>query len=210
AVGWGPYVVGLLLSILVLTPCFGMPPFVGDLIEMGFEGGHGTVGGMQAAFEELGLSEAYELAIGLATIGIVSGVIVGIAASNWAVRKNKTEIIKHTAKESGLSEAGIVEFENREPAARLTLRPESIEPLSFHFALTGLAILIGYAILEGIKWLEYAVIGSDFMTYVPLFPLAMIGGIIVQLITTKVDKANVLDRQMIMRIQGFSLDILIM
>src|SRR5699024_7187877 len=56
----------------------------------------------------------------------------------------------------------------------------------------------------------YAVIGSDFMTYVPLFPLAMIGGIIVQLITTKVDKANVLDRQMIMRIQGFSLDILIM
>src|SRR5699024_4276938 len=73
-----------------------------------------------------------------------------------------------------------------------------------------LAILIGYAILEGIKWLEYAVIGSDFMTYVPLFPLAMIGGIIVQLITTKVDKANVLDRQMIMRIQGFSLDILIM
>src|SRR5699024_10354228 len=48
------------------------------------------------------------------------------------------------------------------------------------------------------------------MTYVPLFPLAMIVGIIVQLITTKVDKANVLDRQMIMRIPGFSLDILIM
>src|SRR5699024_4788834 len=105
--------------------------------------------------------------------GIVSGVIVGIAAINWAVRKNKTEIIKHTAKESGLSEAGIVEFENREPAARLTLRPESIEPLSFHFALTGLAILIGYAILEGIIWLVYAVIGSVLMTYIPRFSLAI-------------------------------------
>ncbi|HLQ95066.1 MAG TPA: sodium/glutamate symporter [Pseudogracilibacillus sp.] len=210
SLGWGQYVVGLLLSILVLTPFFGMPPFVGALIEMAFEGGHGTVGGLQATFGELGFSEAYDLAIGLATIGIVSGVIIGIAAINWAVRKNKTEIVKHTKKESGLREAGIVEFENREPAAQLTLRPESIEPLSFHFALTGLSILIGYAILEGIKWLEHAVIGSDFMTYVPLFPLAMIGGIVVQLISTKVDKAYVLDRQMVMRIQGFSLDILIL
>src|SRR5699024_4719570 len=203
SLGWGQYVVGLLLSILVLTPFFGMPPFVGALIEMAFEGGHGTVGGMQATFEELGFSEAYDLAIGLATIGIVSGVIVGIAAINWAVRKNKTEIIKHTAKESGLSEEGIVESENREPAARRTLRPESIEPLSFQCCVTGLASRVGYAMREGTKWLEYAVSGADFTTYVPLFPLAMIGGIIAQLITTKVDKANVLDRQMIMRIQGF-------
>src|SRR5699024_7347998 len=154
-------------------------PFVGALIEMAFEGGHGTVGGMQATFEELGFSEAHDLAIGLATIGIVSGVIVGIAAINWAVRENETEIIEHTAKESGLSEAGIVELEKGERAARLTWRPESIDPLSSHFALTGLAMLIGYAILEGIKRLEYAVIGSDFMTYVPLSPLAIIGVIIV-------------------------------
>src|SRR5699024_10609675 len=118
--------------------------------------------------------------------------------------------IKHADKESCWSVAGIVEYVNREPTARLSLRPESIEPLSVHFAVTVLAMLMGYALLEGIKWLEYAVIGSDFVTYVPLFPLAMIVGIIVQLITTKVDKANVLDRQMIMRIQGFSLDILIM
>src|SRR5699024_216939 len=92
SLGWGQYVVGLLLSILVLTPFVGMPPFVGALLEIAFEGGHGTVGGMHATFEELGFSEAYDLAIGLATIGIVSGVIVGIAAINWAVRKNKTEI----------------------------------------------------------------------------------------------------------------------
>src|SRR5699024_915582 len=32
SLGWGQYVVGLLLSILVLTPFFGMPPFVGALI----------------------------------------------------------------------------------------------------------------------------------------------------------------------------------
>src|SRR5699024_9584478 len=180
------------------------------LIEMGFEGGHGTAAGMQQTFEELGFSEAYDLAIGLATVGILSGVIIGIAAINWAIRKNKTEVVKDVNESSALKKAGIVEFEYREAAAKMTVRPESIEPLSFHFALIGVAILVGYGLLQGITWLEQAIIGSEFMTYVPLFPLAMIGGIIVQLVFTKIDKAHILDRQMVMRIQGFSLDVLIL
>ncbi|HLR04128.1 MAG TPA: sodium/glutamate symporter [Virgibacillus sp.] len=209
SLGWGQYVFGLLLSMLVLVPFFDMPPFVGALIEMAFEGGHGTVGGLKDTFGNLGFSEAYDLAIGLATVGILSGVIIGIIAINWAVRKNKTKVIKDKETTSALKKAGIVEFENREPAADMTLRPESIEPLSFHFALTGVAILVGYALLQGIVWLEKTLIGSDFMTYVPLFPLAMIGGIIVQLFFSKIDKAHIMDRKMINRIQGFSLDILI-
>src|SRR5699024_10160264 len=100
-------------------------------------GGHGTVGGLKDTFSELEFSEAYDLAIGLATVGILSGVIIGIIAINWAIRKNKTKIIKGKKDTSALKKAGIVKFENREPAADLTLRPESIEPLSFHFALTG-------------------------------------------------------------------------
>src|SRR5699024_5886835 len=209
SLGWGQYVFGLLLSMLVLVPFFDMPPFVGALIEMAFEGGHGTVGGLKDTFGNLGFSEAYDLAIGLATVGILSGVIIGIIAINWAVRKNKTKVIKDKETTSALKKAGIVEFENREPAADMTLRPESIEPLSFHFALTGVAILVGYALLQGIVWLEKTLIGSDFMTYVPLFPLAMIGGIIEQWFFSKIDKAHIMDRKMINRIQGFSLDILI-
>lgn len=209
SLGWGQYVFGLLLSMLVLVPFFDMPPFVGALIEMAFEGGHGTVGGLKDTFGDLGFPEAYDLAIGLATVGILSGVIIGIIAINWAIRKDKTQIVKGKKDTSALKKAGIVEFENREPAADLTLRPESIEPLSFHFALTGVAIIVGYALLQGIVWLEKTLIGSDFMTYVPLFPLAMIGGIIVQLFFSKIDKAEIMDRKMINRIQGFSLDVLI-
>ncbi|ALX48838.1 sodium/glutamate symporter [Lentibacillus amyloliquefaciens] len=208
--GWGQYVFGLLLAILILVPFYDMPPFVGALIEIGFEGGHGTAAGLQGTFEDLGFAEAYDLAIGLATVGILSGVIIGIAAINWAVRKNHAKTISDVKDASELKRAGIVEFENRDAAAKMTVRPESIEPLSLHFAMIGIAILVGYVLLEGITWLEQAIIGSDFMTYVPLFPLAMIGGIIVQLIASKIDKADILDRQMIMRIQGFSLDVLIL
>lgn len=210
SLGWGQYVVGLLLSMLILAPFFDMPPFIGALIEMAFEGGHGTVGGLKDTFGDLGFSEAYDLAVGLATIGILSGVIIGIAAINWAVRKNKTQVIKGKKDTSTLKKAGIMEFENREPAAEMTLRPESIEPLSFHFALTGAAIVLGYGLLQGITWLEQALFGSDFMTYVPLFPLAMIGGILIQMLFSKIDKAHIMDRKMMMRIQGFSLDVLIL
>ncbi|WP_010529780.1 sodium/glutamate symporter [Lentibacillus jeotgali] len=208
--GWGQYVFGLLLAILILVPFYDMPPFIGTLIEMGFEGGHGTAAGLQGTFEELGFAEAYDLTIGLATVGILSGVIIGIAAINWAVRKNKAKVIGDIKESSELKKAGIMEFENREAAAKMTVRPESIEPLSLHFAMIGVAILVGYGILQGITWLERTIIGSEFMTYVPLFPLAMIGGIIVQLIATKFDKTEILDRQMVMRIQGFALDVLIL
>jgi ESS family glutamate:Na+ symporter len=210
-IGWGQYVIGIILAILVLGPVFGMPPVAGTLIEIAFEGGHGTAAGLQGTFEEIGFPEGYDLSIGLATIGILTGVITGIILINWAVRRGKTKVIKDTKGFSSLRRQGIVEFENREPAAKMTVRPESIEPLSFHFAIVGIAILIGFVILETLIWLESVLIAdSDFMTYIPLFPLAMIGGIILQLFFSKVDKQEIVDRNMMNRIQGFALDILIL
>lgn len=47
------------------------------------------------------------------------------------------------------------------------------------------------------------------MTYIPLFPLAMIGGLIVQIFISKFDTSKLVDRNTITSIQGFSLDILI-
>src|SRR5690625_4321157 len=38
----GQYVFGILLTMLVLTPLFGINPMAGALIEIGFVGGHGT------------------------------------------------------------------------------------------------------------------------------------------------------------------------
>ncbi|GAB4072872.1 sodium/glutamate symporter [Barrientosiimonas marina] len=211
--GWGQYVLGILLAVLVLGPVFGLPPMTGALIEIAFEGGHGTAAGMSGTFEEFGFDEAYDLSIGLATVGLLSGVVFGIILINWAVRRNKTNVVKNVEGFSDLRKRGIMEFQNRDPAANMTVRTESIEPLSLHFALVGLAILVGYLILQFLIWFESvtwgAATGSEFMTYIPLFPLAMIGGIIVQIVFSKVDQNNILDRPMITRIQGFALDILV-
>ncbi|MGP4077459.1 sodium/glutamate symporter [Halobacillus sp. K22] len=214
AIGWGQYVIGLLLVIFILTPFFDIPPIAGALIEVAFEGGHGTAAGMASTFEELGFAEAFDLAIGLATVGVLSGVIFGIILINWAVRRNHTKVIEDVEDFSDLRKRGVMEYQNREPAAQMTTRPESIEPLSFHLALVMIAILIGWLILQGLIALEAVTIanwtGSSFMEYIPLFPVAMLGGIILQVFFSKKDKYNLVDRRMINRIQGLALDILIL
>lgn len=213
AIGWGQYVIGLLVAIFILTPFFDIPAMAGALIEVAFEGGHGTAAGMASTFEELGFEEAFDLAIGLATVGVLSGVVFGIILINWAVRSGKTEIIKDVNGFSELRKQGIMEYQNREPAGKMTTRPESIEPLSFHLAIVMFAILIGWLILQGLIGLESITItnwtGSSFMKYIPLFPIAMFGGIILQVFFSKKDKYNLVDRRMINRIQGLALDVLI-
>ena len=213
AIGWGQYVIGLLVAIFILTPFFDIPAMAGALIEVAFEGGHGTAAGMASTFEELGFEEAFDLAIGLATVGVLSGVVFGIILINWAVRRGKTKVIKDVNGFSDLRKQGIMEYQNREPAGKMTTRPESIEPLSFHLAIVMLAILIGWLILQGLIGLESITItswtGSSFMKYIPLFPIAMFGGIILQVFFSKKDKYNLVDRRMINRIQGLALDVLI-
>ena len=136
-IAWGQYVFGILITILVLTPFFGLNPMAGALIEIAFEGGHGTAAGMAGTFQNLGFSEGSDLALGLATIGLISGVILGILLMNYAVKKGKTQIITSKREISLKEQAGIVEFENRESAGKLTTRTESIEPLSLHFLMWG-------------------------------------------------------------------------
>lgn len=209
--GAGQYVVGILLGMLVLTPLFGMDPMVGALIEIGFEGGHGTAAGLGSTFDDLGFPEGLDLTLGLATVGVVSGVVIGIAIINWGVRTGRTEVIDGEVSATLAEQRGLFERENRESAGTMTVRPASIEPLAIHFGIVAVAILIGYVLLEGLQALEQALWADTFelFEYVPLFPLAMLGGILVQIVIDRFDDTGLVDRQMMVRLQGLALDLLI-
>ena len=49
---WGQYVIGFALVGFLLIPVFGVHPAFGNLLEIGFQGGHGTVSGMAAELME--------------------------------------------------------------------------------------------------------------------------------------------------------------
>ena len=214
----GQYVVGLLLAALILVPTLAAAPMTGALIEIGFEGGHGTAAGMRPVFDELGFGEGADLAVGLATVGIVGGIVIGIALINWAVRTGKTEIITGSAKMSIEEQKGLFREDEYYSAGKMTSRPSSVEPLSLHIAIVTVAILVGLAILEGLRWIEQATYASvmldentplEIFAYVPLFPIALLGGVIVQYVATKAGFAHVIDAQIMLRIQGWALDFLI-
>jgi glutamate:Na+ symporter, ESS family len=207
----GQYVLGMILAVVLLGPIFGLDPMVGALIEVGFEGGHGTAAGLGSTFEDLGFPEGQDLALGLATVGVVSGIVIGIALINWAVRTGRTAVLEGDVEASLAQQRGLFEREDRASAATMTVRPASIEPLAIHFGIVAIAVLLGQGLLSTLQALEQAVWVDtvEIFEYVPLFPLAMLGGVVVQVFIDRFDTYEVVDRQMMVRIQGLSLDLLI-
>jgi ESS family glutamate:Na+ symporter len=210
---WGQYVVGLLLVLLVLTPVFGIDPMAGALIEVAFEGGHGTAAGMADTFVQLGFPEGADLSLGLATVGIVSGIVAGTVLANWGRRNGKLQIDKidpNQPDQSTLKD----DRESREiQAARANLlRDLLIDPLTLNLGFVALALLIGWLILQGLVAVEnltWATQGFKLMAYVPLFPMALIGGLIVQLILERLGLSFLIIRPLIANIAGVALDIVI-
>lgn len=92
------------------------------------------------------------------------------------------------------------------------MHSDSIDSLAWHSALLGLSILIGYGILRGFQQAEILClpdVKTRLFSGFPLFPLCMIGGLIVQK-TARVIKADYLiDHGQMQRLAGASLDFLV-
>ncbi|MBW8174049.1 sodium:glutamate symporter [Ornithinimicrobium sp. Arc0846-15] len=213
ALGSGQYMIALLLAVLILVPLLGAEPMVGALLEIGFEGGHGTAAGMRGTLEELGYESGADIAIGIATVGVVGGILIGIVLINWAVRTGRTQILKGDVEASVDEQKGLYAKDEHYPAGELTSRPASVEPLSLHASIVAISILIGWLMLEGLQWIEQATyagpLNFELFEFVPLFPLAMLGGVLVQYIAEKMGVDHLIDDQMMLRIQGLALDFLI-
>lgn len=215
SLGAGQYVVGILLVVLVLAPFFDIPLMAGALIEIGFEGGHGTAAGLQAVFEDLGYPAGGDLAVGMATVGVVAGIVTGIVLVNWGARSGRAVCLDgRAASVSHGQRRGVIEdHEAPRTLGSMTVRPESMEPLTLHLAMIALAILIGVGLLEALSWLERLTWARDggpvLLGAVPLFPMAMLGGVAVQALLGRLGLASLLDRETMLRLQGLSLDVLI-
>lgn len=208
---WGQYVVGLLLALLVLTPVFGLDPIAGCLIEIAFEGGHGTAAGMAPVFTDLGFEAGADLALGLATVGIVSGVLAGVILAGWGRRKGYISVTRDENLWQETPEEGHEPSSEVQERRSRHLRSLLIDPLSVQFGFVGVAIAIGWLMLQALAFIESITWnrggnGIKILSGIPLFPLALIGGIIVQLILVRLHRTYLIDRQLMNRIGGVALD----
>jgi len=212
-VAWGQYAVGIGLSILVIAPLFKLPQFFGVIIPIGFEGGHGTAAGLAEVFKTYNWAEGSDYALTSATLGIVSAIIVGTWLVNWAVRKGHVQKLKKVEDFPESNTVGIYDPEEQPSAGKQTVFSGSIDTLALHIAIVGFAVFIGYLLklgLAGIELLSPKMQENGILSSFPMFPLSMIGGLLVQLFVSNVLKIEtILNRNILQRISGTALDFLV-
>lgn len=206
---WGQYVLGIILVVGFLTPVFGTNPLAASLIEISFAGGHGSAAGLAPTFQQLGWSDGTDVALGLATLSIITAVVTGIIFINIHHRRTQTANDElHWKKQrqymirSGYNLVRFVE--------KLSTTPKAIAINILAFTV---AIGIGWLLLHGLQSAEEFVLQAHttarFFAYVPLFPLAMIGGLIVQLVLKRFNKQHLIQRRTAEIFSAIALDLLI-
>lgn len=207
---WGQYVLGMIVTLLILIPFFNASPIAGGLIEVGFEGGHGTAAGLAPTFDKLGWSVGTDIALALATVSIVSAIILGILFVNWNSRRVgahhlTTEEEEKQRKLLIRSGYNLITF-----GRKIRTSPQAV---AINIAAFAISIGIGWLMLKGLIWLEEITLAPftdiRFFPYLPLFPLAMVGGLIVQLTLRKFHKQTLIQRRTAEIISTLALDALI-
>jgi len=190
----GQYVVGLLSVVFILQPLFDINILSGALIAIGFQGGHGTVAGLQSSFNDLGFPEGTDLGLGIATIGIITAIVFGTIISNYS---KKTEKDNDDMQMSDDDDNSI-----------------KVKKVSFtlQFAFVGLSIVLAWLLLKVLGSVESQFLSAgQFRTikYIPLFPVAMLMGLVVQKVAVKLNFDDLISRNQIRFISNVALDILI-
>ncbi len=177
---WGQYALGGLITMLVLMPLFNANPLSATLIEISFEGGHGTASGLVDVFDRANFTEGHEMAVGLATLSLTAAIISGMILVHWG--KHKGYIKKHaghkTLSQMVYHRRIIHQLRKQGVSLREHLTPKR---LVSHLVLVVLAVFFGWLIYQSLLILEDNLWGKAGLTvfyYVPMFPLCMFGGML--------------------------------
>jgi len=211
-VAWGQYAVGCALVLLLLGPVFHMPDLFAGIMPVGFEGGHGTAAGMGPVFDQLGFPEMKDFALASATGGIMGAIIVGMGLVNWAERKGhvvRRQSLWGADTESQRSKAASSSAHTKTDSPHISA--DVIEPLALQLTFIGAAVLLGWLMKEGLLILAGNLPGQGAKIFAsfPLFPLCMLGGVIVQWLADRFDPHGHMDEELMLRIQNCALDFLV-
>jgi glutamate:Na+ symporter, ESS family len=180
---FGQYVVGGLAVLLVLQPWLGVSPVMACLIEGAYEGGHGSAAAMGPSYAALGFPGGQALGLAMATVGLLSSTLVGglvvvLARSRgWLLADAPGSAASESASAASGDSGGAMAW-----AAAWAV----------NLALVGLAVLTGVGLLGGLRWLT-AGLGDGVASVIdalPVFPLAIVGSLLVRLALERSDKAH--------------------
>ena len=204
---FGQYLIGGVMVLLVLQPWLGVSPVMACLIEVAYEGGHGSAAAMAPTYEQLGVKGAEALGLALATVGLLTSTLVGgllVVLGRWRgwVQEPVT----------GPGEMGKAPVDpTASPPPDLEQRLAQASAWAVNFALAGLAVALGWILLQGLRALAPH-LGSGVATVInalPVFPLALVGSVLMRGLLERTGTARMASAPIQNRIGTLAADLLI-
>jgi|GEM_PF-310105 len=178
----------------------------GILANVGFYGGHSQAIAAGAIFDEAGYMEVgNQVGATFATIGVLTGIIVGMIAINNAARKGRTTIKMLPADMPRSMMTGFYADAGARPSiGEAVTHSSTLDPLASQLMIVGFIVMVGY-ILRTVS------LNMDpFFKNIPLFVWCLIVSAVFCLCTRKNKWVNSnLDRKTIVRISSTALDYMI-
>lgn len=205
----GQVALGLLATWVIILPAFDVPASFGQLIEAGFAGGHGTGAALGTVFvETLDFEAGMDLALAMATIGLIYSVVSGLVFVNLGIRRGWTRTDRATLEALNRAER----VADAKPMAYARIGSEVIDPFALQIVFVAIAFLIGMGLQAA--FVEIAALGlSDdamkFVGNVPLFLFTLFGGWTTRRTLNIVGLGHLIDGASIKRIVGISMEFLI-
>ena len=175
---FGQYVVGGLAVLLVLQPWLGVSPVMACLIEVAYEGGHGSAAAMGPSYAALGFPGGQDLGLAMATVGLLSSTLVGGVLvvigrqRGWLLAQAREEADSNAVPRAlaGVGDSGLPPNHPAWAAWAVNL------------AMVGIAVLIGVVLLQLLHLGTDAIGGgvAEVGNALPVFPLAIIGSLLVR------------------------------
>jgi ESS family glutamate:Na+ symporter len=183
--GFGQYLVGALAVLLVLGPWLGVNPLMACLIEVGFEGGHGSAAVLGPIYADLGFREGADLGLAMATVGLLSSTLLGGALVVLAQRRGWLMVYLPVAAETVIAEPLA-----HQPSCPLPVPvPHDGQPPAgpgswlVNLGLVGVAVGVGVGLLAALEWAAEPLQGTwrTVIDALPVYPLALAGSLLVRL-----------------------------
>jgi glutamate:Na+ symporter, ESS family len=209
---FGQFALGSFVVVLLLEPVFDLNPLAGSLLELSFAGGHGTMAGMGPLLTAEGAGELVDLGIGLATVSMVTGIIIGSLLIRFALSRPDIPVARESRPTRNepldLDQVRVANEDRVESTATAGGENRGMGPVTAGFAAIGVSIAVAIVLLEAIRFVVGA-LGSEVFESFPLFPFAVIGGYLVQLAAARIGWARYIEKPVVAGISALSLDILI-
>lgn len=149
-------------------------PQISLLLPSGFCGGHGYASTIGTALNNLlGREDCVIIGQTFATMGLLTGIFLGVACINYGTRHGCTRFVTDAKALPEDCRTGIVPAEKRISMGQETINPMSMDPLAFHLALTLAATWAGYAFYD---WYKQYLPDIE----LPVMCLTMIAGVLLQ------------------------------